>query len=128
MEPNEIILETQSPSSDEIIVESIEIEPVVPPVVQVAPVQKNVNIAAPQLKFAEDGSIILNEESLVIHREHHEPVYESTIVESEHNDNLTYNSYRKFHHTKKWTERGKNGMEAFLKDIVLVELKLSITN
>lgn len=57
--------------------------------------------AAPQLKISEDGSIILNEESLVIHRQHHEPVYSSTVVESEQNDNLTYNSYRKFHHTKK---------------------------
>lgn len=60
---------------------------------------------APQLRINEDGTIVINEESLVIQRQEPEPVYESTVVESEHGDNLTYNSYRKFHHTKKWTER-----------------------
>ena len=60
---------------------------------------------APQLKFAEDGSIIINEESLVIQRVEVEPVYDSTVVESENQDNLTYNSYRKFHHTKKWNQK-----------------------
>ena len=58
---------------------------------------------APQLKFAEDGSIVLNEESLVIQRPHVEPVFDSTIIENDHNDSLTYKSYRKFHHTKKWS-------------------------
>jgi hypothetical protein len=65
----------------------------------------NMSIVAPQLKFAEDGSIVINEESLVIHRDNIEPVYDTTIVEGEQNDNLTYNSYRKFHHTKKWSEK-----------------------
>ena len=60
---------------------------------------------APQLKFAEDGSIVLNEESLVIQRPHVEPVFDSTIIENDHNDSLTYNSYRKFHHTKKWSNK-----------------------
>ncbi len=60
---------------------------------------------APQLKFAEDGSIIINEESLLIHRENIEATYDETIIESEKNDTLTYNSYRKFHHTKKWSEK-----------------------
>jgi hypothetical protein len=103
-EQNELIVETP-PSNDEIILETIEPakEPPTPPI----PKPRTTTVAAPQLKFAEDGSIILNEESLVIQRVHHEPVYESTIVESEQNDNLTYNSYRKFHHTKKWTERGE---------------------
>ena len=64
--------------------------------------------SAPQLKFAEDGSIIINEESLFIQRIEVEPQYDSTVVEeSENLDNLNYNSYRKFHHTKKWTKRGK---------------------
>ena len=63
--------------------------------------------SAPQLKLAEDGSLILNEESLIIHRTEVEPVYDSTVIENEQNDNLSYNSYRKFHHTKKWSERGK---------------------
>jgi transcription factor TFIIIB component B'' len=64
-------------------------------------------IAAPQLKIAEDGTIVINEESLVIQREAIEPVYDSTIVEeSELNEKLTYNSYRKFHHSKKWTSIG----------------------
>ena len=61
--------------------------------------------AAPQLKFAEDGSIVINEESLLIQRPQIEPIYDSTVVESEQNDNLNYNSYRKFHHTKKWTQK-----------------------
>jgi len=61
--------------------------------------------SAPQLKFADDGSIIINEESLIIERQEQVPVYNSTVVESEKIDNLTYISYRKFHHTKKWTER-----------------------
>lgn len=62
--------------------------------------------SAPQLKFAEDGSIIINEESLFIQRIEVEPQYDSTVVEeSENLDNLNYNSYRKFHHTKKWTKR-----------------------
>lgn len=62
--------------------------------------------AAPQLKFAEDGTIIINEESLIIKRVEQEPQFERTIVEeSENLDNLNYNSYRKFHHTKKWTKR-----------------------
>jgi shikimate 5-dehydrogenase len=61
---------------------------------------------APQLKFSEDGRIIINEESLLIQRENVEPVYDATVVESEQGDNLTYNSYRKHHHTKKWTDRG----------------------
>ncbi len=61
--------------------------------------------SAPQLKFAEDGSIIINEESLIINREEEEPVFNDTVVEGEQIDNLTYISYRKFHHTKKWTER-----------------------
>lgn len=61
--------------------------------------------SAPQLKFAEDGSIIINEQSLIIEREDQVPVYDKTVVESEQIDNLTYISYRKFHHTKKWTER-----------------------
>ncbi|CAF0900108.1 unnamed protein product [Brachionus calyciflorus] len=60
---------------------------------------------APQLRINDDGSIVINEESLVIQREEPEPVYESTVVESEHGDNLNYNSYRKFHHTKKWSEK-----------------------
>ena len=60
---------------------------------------------APQLKFAEDGSIVLNEESLAITRPHVEPVFDSTVIENEGNDNLTYNSYRKFHHTKKWSSK-----------------------
>jgi FtsZ-interacting cell division protein YlmF len=60
---------------------------------------------APQLKFAEDGSIILNEESLVIQRPNIEPVFDSTVIENDRNDNLTYNSYRKFHHTKKWSSK-----------------------
>lgn len=63
-------------------------------------------ISAPQLKFDENGSIIINEESLIIKRIDTEPQYERTIVEeSENLDNLNYNSYRKFHHTKKWTKR-----------------------
>ena len=103
VDQNEIILETSSTHSDEIVLETIAESPPAP----APPLPKpQTQTMAPQLKFAEDGSIILNEESLVIQREHHEPVYESTIVESEHNDNLTYNSYRKFHHTKKLTERG----------------------
>lgn len=61
--------------------------------------------SAPQLKFADDGTIIINEESLLIERNIQEPVYNSTVVESEQIDNLTYVSYRKFNHTKKWTER-----------------------
>lgn len=61
--------------------------------------------SAPQLKFAEDGSIIINEESLIINREEEVPVFDGTVVEGEQIDNLTYISYRKFHHTKKWTER-----------------------
>lgn len=61
----------------------------------------------PQLKLAEDGSLILNEESLIIQREESEPIFDSTVVENEQNDNLTYNSYRKFHHTKKWSPKGK---------------------
>lgn len=61
--------------------------------------------SAPQLKFAEDGSIIINEESLIINREDEAPVFDGTVVEGEQIDNLTYISYRKFHHTKKWTER-----------------------
>ncbi len=60
---------------------------------------------APQLKFSEDGRIIINEESLLIQRENIEPVYEGTVVEMEAGDSLTYNSYRKHHHTKKWTDR-----------------------
>jgi hypothetical protein len=60
---------------------------------------------APQLKFSEDGRIIINEESLLIQRENIEPVYDATVVESEAGDSLTYNSYRKHHHTKKWTDR-----------------------
>jgi hypothetical protein len=60
---------------------------------------------APQLKFSEDGRIIINEESLVIQRENVEPVYDDTVVENEQGDSLTYTSYRKHHHTKKWTER-----------------------
>ncbi len=64
--------------------------------------------SAPQLKFAEDGSIIINEESLIIQRIEVEPQYDITVVEeSENLDNLNYNSYRKFHHTKKWTKRGR---------------------
>lgn len=61
---------------------------------------------APQLKIAEDGSIIINEESLVVQRENIEPdrTYD-TVVETEPSDSLTYNSYRKHHHTRKWTER-----------------------
>lgn len=74
-----------------------------PPTVEASNKEKP---AAPQLKIAEDGSIIIDANSLLIEREHVEPVYDSTVVESgEHNDNLTYNSYRKFHHTKKWTEK-----------------------
>lgn len=61
--------------------------------------------SAPQLKFADDGSIIINEASLIIEREEQAPVYDNTVIESEQIDNLTYISYRKFHHTKKWTER-----------------------
>lgn len=61
--------------------------------------------AAPQLKFADDGTIVINEESLVIQRDNVERIYDGTIIESEQNDNLTYNSYRKFHHTKKWSEK-----------------------
>lgn len=68
------------------------------------PAQPAVSLA-PQLRISEDGTIVINEESLVIQRQEPEPVYESTVVESEYGDNLTYNSYRKFHHTKKWTER-----------------------
>ena len=109
VDQNEIIVEAMPTDADEIILETLEPvtveKPPTPPPPPVAK-PKQATIAAPQLKFAEDGSIILNEESLVIQRELHEPVYESTIVESEHNDSLTYNSYRKFHHTKKWTERG----------------------
>lgn len=60
---------------------------------------------APQLRINDDGTIVINEESLIIQRQEPEPVYESTVVESEHGDNLNYNSYRKFHHAKKWTER-----------------------
>ena len=71
-------------------------------VMTAAVVEKNY---APQLKFSEDGQIIINEESLVIHRENIEPVYDHTVVENDHGDNLNYNSYRKHHHTKKWTER-----------------------
>lgn len=62
--------------------------------------------AAPQLKIAEDGTIVINEESLVIQREPVEPVYDTTVVESEVNEKLNYNSYRKFHHSKKWTSTG----------------------
>jgi hypothetical protein len=61
--------------------------------------------AAPQLKIADDGTIVINEESLVIERESEEPVYDATVVESEHNDKLTYSSYRRFHHSKKWNEK-----------------------
>lgn len=32
-------------------------------------------------------------------------MYDTTVIENERNDNLTYNSYRKFHHTKKWTSK-----------------------
>lgn len=77
--------------------------------------QAEPKIMAPQLRIADDGTIVINEESLVIQREYHEPVYDSTIVESEHNDNLTYNSYRKFHHTKKWTAKG---LELIFREIV----------
>ena len=66
---------------------------------------KQILNSAPQLKFAEDGSIIINEESLFINRSEEEPVYNGTVVEGEQIDNLTYISYRKFHHTKKWTDR-----------------------
>lgn len=58
---------------------------------------------APQLKIAEDGSVVINEESLFIREK--EAVYEETIIENENNDGLTYNSYRKFHHTKKWSRK-----------------------
>lgn len=71
-------------------------------------VSKAAAYSAPQLKIAEDGSLILNEESLIIHRTEVEPVFDSTVIENEQNDNLSYNSYRKFHHTKKWSQRGKN--------------------
>ncbi|RNA22361.1 transcription factor TFIIIB component B -like protein [Brachionus plicatilis] len=70
----------------------------------IRPTQSPVSLA-PQLRISDDGTIVINEESLVIQRQEPEPIYESTVVESEHGDNLTYNSYRKFHHTKKWTER-----------------------
>ena len=66
----------------------------------------NNHIGAPQLKIAEDGTIVINEESLVIQRETVEPVYDRTIVESEVGEKLTYNSYRKFHHSKKWMPNG----------------------
>ena len=39
----------------------------------------------------------------MIQRETVEPVYDNTVVESESNEKLNYNSYRKFHHSKKWT-------------------------
>ena len=94
VDQNEVVVEACT-NNDEIILETIEpVKEPSPPPVQPIPKPKTTTIAAPQLKFAEDGSIILNEESLVIQREHHEPVYESTIVESEQNDNLTYNSYQ----------------------------------
>lgn len=71
-----------------------------------AAVVKKPIMAAPQLKIADDGTIVINEESLVIHRETEEPVYDSTILEeSENNDKLTYSSYRRFHHSKKWTAK-----------------------
>ena len=79
-----------------------------------APVEHTQQSAAPQLKFAEDGSIIINEESLIIQRQEVAPVYDSTVVEGEQVDNLTYISYRKFHHTKKWTERGLKIIFLFL--------------
>ena len=63
-------------------------------------------ISAPQLKFAEDGTIILNEESLVINRRQSTEIhFDETVIENDQNDNLTYNSYRKFHHTRKWTQK-----------------------
>ena len=83
--------------------ESISSRPNVDPSTSKTSIDRNY---APQLKFSEDGRIIINEESLVIQRENIEPVYNATVIETEYSDNLTYNSYRKHHHTKKWTERG----------------------
>lgn len=76
-----------------------------PPPPTQPPQPTNTSYNAPQLKFAEDGSIVLNEESLVIQRPNIEPVFDSTVIENDRNDNLTYNSYRKFHHTKKWSSK-----------------------
>lgn len=82
--------------------------------------------SAPQLKFAEDGSIIINEESLIIQRVEVEPHYDSTVVEeSENLDNLNYNSYRKFHHTKKWSKRGVF-INLFIKKRLIINLYFHI--
>ncbi len=86
----------------------------------VRPIQTQLN-AAPQLKFADDGSIIINEESLIIQREEAAPVFDSTVIEGEQADNLTYISYRKFHHTKKWSERG-----LYLKSVIQSNLYLPL--
>lgn len=101
-DPNEIVLETIQPAEKTNIENDKEKTDT-----DRQPVDKPVQVqVAPQLKFAEDGSIIINEESLLIQREHVEPVYETTVVESgDQNDNLNYTSYRKFHHTKKWSEK-----------------------
>jgi hypothetical protein len=101
-EPDELILETKKAPS-------AATEPV-----STKPSTTSANIPlAPQLKIAEDGSIVLNEESLLIQREQIDAQrdadreFESTVVEGESNDRLTYNSYRKYHHTKKWSKKGK---------------------
>ena len=45
---------------------------------------------------------------MLIERDQNTADYSGTaIVELEPNDQLNYNSYRKFHHTKKWTEKGE---------------------
>jgi hypothetical protein len=55
--------------------------------------------------FSLSLSLSLSLQSLFIKQAQIEPVYDSTVIENEINDNLTYNSYRKFHHTKKWSKK-----------------------
>lgn len=102
---NEIILETVEPMPLTVATAAISQSSSSSSLSEAQPVAKAPTYSAPQLKLAEDGSLILNEESLIIHRTEVVPVFDSTVVENDQNDNLSYNSYRKFHHTKKWSER-----------------------
>lgn len=88
----------ENTSNTEIMIEKIQSPE------QETSLQSDQSVNAPQLKFAEDGSIVLNEESLIVNRTEEVPVYDRTIVENEANDNLSYRSYRKIHHTKKWSK------------------------
>ena len=67
--------------------------------------------AVPQLKLAADGSLIIDEASLLIECDQtntNDYSDGSAIVELESDDQLDYNSYRKLHHhTKKRTAQGE---------------------